>query len=121
MRMHARMILHSWSRQTATRTDEAVDPALWALVPPDVECSELREELQLAIRKVIVDPPGHRPPIGALVIPVGKPWDDHCGQRAHAAASVAPIPDVAGIVSLVRCAAQAMRVTEGVDRRSAIG
>jgi hypothetical protein len=28
---------------------------------------------------------------------------------------------VAGIVSLVQCAAQAMRVTEGVHHRSAIG
>src|SRR5438270_2703706 len=108
--MNAVVILHPWPRKTTTRRNKAVDPALWALMPSDVEGSEHREELQLAIRKVVVDPPGHCPPVGALGISVGKPRDDHCGQRAHAAASVAPIPDVAGIVSLARCAAQAMCV-----------
>ena len=39
---------------------------------------------------------------------------------AHAAASVTTIPDVAGIVPLVRCATQTMRVAEGIHRRSAI-
>jgi hypothetical protein len=98
--MIAVVIPYPWPRKTTTRRNKAVDPALWALMPSDVEGSELREELQLAIRKVVVDPPGHCPPVGALGISVGKPRYDHCGQRAHAAASVAPIPDVAGIVSL---------------------
>ena len=62
--MNAVVVLHPWSRQTATGMDKTVDPALWALVPPDVESSELREELQLAIRKVVVDPPGKGSPIG---------------------------------------------------------
>ena len=95
------MILHPWPRKTTTRRNKAVDPSLWTLMPPDVEGSELREELHLAIRKVVMDPPGHCPPVGALSIAVGKSQDDHCGQRAHEAASVAPIPDVAGVVSLV--------------------
>ena len=99
--MSAVVILHPWPRKTSTRRNEAVDPTLWALVPPDVEGGELWEELQLAIRKVVVDPPSQCPPIGALSIAVCKPRDDHCGQRAHAAASVAPIPDVASVVSLV--------------------
>src|SRR6516162_8022053 len=119
--MDAPMILHPWSRQTTPRRDEAVDPALWTLVPPNVEGRELREELQLAIREMVMDPPSHCPPVGALSVLIGKPRNDDRGQRAHAAASVPTIPDVAGIVPLVRCATQAMRVAEGVHRRSAIG
>jgi len=43
--MDAPVILHPWPRQTAPRRDEAVDTALWTLVPPNVEGRELREEL----------------------------------------------------------------------------
>jgi len=118
--MDAPVILHPWPRQTAPRRDEAVDTALWTLVPPNVEGRELREELQLAIRDMVMDPPSHCPPVGALSVSIGKPRNDHRGHRAHAAASVATIPDVAGTVPLVRCATQAMRVAEGVHRGSAI-
>src|SRR5215470_17064803 len=108
--MDAPMILHPWSRQTAPWRDEAVDPALWTLVPPDVEGRELREELQLAIRQMVMDPPRHCPPVRTLGVSIGKPRNHNCGHGAHAASSVSPIPDMAGIVSLIRCAAQAMRV-----------
>jgi len=74
--MDAPMILHPWSRQTPPRRDEAVDPALWALVPPNVEGRELREELQLAIREMVMDPPSHCPPVSALSVLIGKPRND---------------------------------------------
>src|SRR5215469_3546408 len=80
--MDTPMILHPWSRQTAPRRDEAVDPALWTLVPPNVEGRELREELQFAIREMVMDPPSHCPPVGALSVLIGKPRNDHRGQRA---------------------------------------
>ena len=64
--MDSRVILQPWSRQTASRRDEAVDPALWTLMPPNVEGRELREELQLAIREMVMDPPSHCPPVGAV-------------------------------------------------------
>ena len=64
--LDSRVILQPWSRQTAPRRDEAVDPALWTLMPPNVEGRELREELQLAIREMVMDPPSHCPPVGAV-------------------------------------------------------
>src|SRR6516162_9210573 len=103
--MVALVTFHPRSRQAPARRDKAVDPALGTLVPPDVEGRELREELELAVRQVVVDPPSHRPPVGALSISIGKPRNDDCGQRAHAAPSVPPIPNVACVVSLVRGAA----------------
>src|SRR5215471_13296634 len=81
--------------------DKAVDPALRTLVLPDAEGREFREELQVAVRQVIMNPLRHCPPVNALSVSVGKPGNDYCGHRAHAAASVPPIPDVAGIISLV--------------------
>jgi hypothetical protein len=77
--MDARMIRHPGPRQTPARRDKALYPALRALVPPDVECRELREELQLAVRQVVMDPPGHRSPVGAFSVSVGKPRNDDCG------------------------------------------
>jgi hypothetical protein len=76
--MNAVVILHPWPRKTTTRRNKAVDPTLWALMPSDFEGCKLREELQLAIRKVVMDPPGHCPPVGTISIPVGKPRYDHC-------------------------------------------
>jgi hypothetical protein len=99
--MNAVVILHPWPRKTTTRRNKAVDSALWALMPSDVEGSELREELQLAIRKVVMDSPGHCPPVGALGISVSEPRYDHCSQRAHAAENVPSIPDVTSVVSLI--------------------
>ena len=81
--------------------DKAVDPALRTLVLPDAEGREFREELQVAVRQVIMNPLRHCPPVNALSVSVGKPGNDYCGHRAHAAASVPPIPDVAGIISLI--------------------
>ena len=86
-----------------------------------MERGKFREKLQLAIREVVMNPPGHRPPVGALGVTVRKPWDDHCGQSPYATPSNAPIPDVTSIVALVGRAAQAMRIAEGIDRRSTIG
>ena len=58
----AGVVGHARFGQQATWRDKAVDPPLWLLVPTDIEGGELREELQLAIRQVVVDPPRHRLP-----------------------------------------------------------
>ena len=56
------MVGHPRPRQHATRRDEAGNSAFRTLVPADVERRQLREELQLAVRQVIVDPPCHAAP-----------------------------------------------------------
>ena len=47
---------HSRSRQTALRGDETVDPPPRPLMPADVESGQFGEELQLAVRQVVMDP-----------------------------------------------------------------
>ena len=51
-----------FSKQTAWWS-KTRDAAPGQLVPADIEGGELREELQLAIRQMIVDPPCHRLPL----------------------------------------------------------
>src|SRR5205809_3526959 len=119
--MAASVVLHPQSRQTSARRDKAVDPPLRTLMPPDIEGGKLREELQLAVLQVVMNPPGHRPPVGALGVAVREPGDDDCGKRPHASTRVALVPNVTGIVALVRRATQAMGVAEGIDRWSAVG
>src|SRR6516225_7791001 len=60
------VVFHPGSRQTSTRRDKAVDPPPRLLMPPDIEGSKLREELHLAVREMVMDPPGHRLPVGTL-------------------------------------------------------
>ena len=55
----AGVVSHARLCQEATRDDKAVDPPLWLLMPTDIEGGELREELQLAVRQMVVDPPCH--------------------------------------------------------------
>lgn len=110
------MIVHAGFGQAPARGDEAVDAPPRAFVPLDVERTELREKLQVRIGQVVVDPPGHRPPVGTVRVFVREPGDDHAGGRAHMAVRVAAIPDMAGIVLFVRRAVQLVPVSEIVER-----
>src|SRR3954469_12334525 len=100
--------------EQAARRGEAGDPAQLPLVPANVECRELREELELAVGQMVVNPPRHRLPSRALGDPVNEPRDDDRRHRSHAAGSVAPIPDVPRAVALVGAAALEVRVPERV-------
>src|SRR6516225_221203 len=73
MRIVASLIVHARARQAAARRDEAVDAPPRPFAPADVERRELRKELQLAVGEMVVDPPGHRPPICAVRVPVRVP------------------------------------------------
>lgn len=63
-RMTAGMVRHRRTGEAAAWRNETIDPPSGALMPTDIEGGEFREEFQMAIRQMIVDPPRHRPPVG---------------------------------------------------------
>src|ERR1700720_883065 len=93
-----------------------LDFAFWVLLPADVKRAELREKLQLAVREVVVDPPRHRLPRGALQQAISEPRDDDASRGAHAPTCIAAVPDVTPIIALVRSAIMMVRVAERVYR-----
>src|SRR4051812_10121766 len=121
MTMIAIEVEESGFSQKPTWRDVAVNRALWRFVPSDIESEELREELQLTVREIVVNPPSHRLPGDALSHPIDQPGHDDRRQRAHMAFLVASIPDVAGAVLLVRRAAQPMTAPKLVNLRRTIG
>jgi len=54
--MRTVVIGHSRSRQAALRGNKAVNPPPRPLMPADVEGGQFGEELQLAVRHVVMDP-----------------------------------------------------------------
>jgi hypothetical protein len=114
--MRAVVIGHFRSRQAALRGDKAVDPALRPLMPADVEGGQFREELQLAARQVVTDPPCKGAPIRTVAVAVGKPWHDDGGHGPHSACGIATVPNMAAVIAEVRSAAEPMLVAELVDR-----
>jgi len=67
VRVTALVVRHAGFGQAAARLDEGLDLACRLLVPLDVEGGELRKELKLAVRQVIMNPPGHPLPGHATV------------------------------------------------------
>src|SRR6516164_8504613 len=59
MAVIAIVVRESRFREKATRFDEAVDRPLRCLVPTDIESEQLRKELQLAVWKIVMNPPCH--------------------------------------------------------------
>src|SRR5215469_15530103 len=59
MTVIAIVVRESRFREKATRFDEAVDRPLRCLVPTDIESEQLRKELQLAVWKIVMNPPCH--------------------------------------------------------------
>src|SRR3984893_14967384 len=97
--MRTVVVGHSWSRQAALRGDKAVDPPPRPLMPADVEGSRFGEELQLAVRQMVMDPPAECAPIGTVAVAVGKPWHDDGRHRAHSTRGVATVPNVAAMIA----------------------
>jgi hypothetical protein len=114
--MVAGVVRHAGAGQVTARVDEAVDLALRVFLPSDIERTELREELQLAIGKMVVDPPRHCLPRGALQQSIGEPGDDNAGHGAHAPARIAAVPDMTAIIAFVRRTILVMRIPIGVHR-----
>src|SRR5882724_11594324 len=107
-------------RQEASRWSKAGDPPDGELMPADVERRELWKELQLAIGQMIVYPPGHRLPGGAVLQAIDQPGNDDRRHGAHAAIGAALIPDVAPAVPLVRSAAAVMLAAVRVHLRGPV-
>src|SRR5580700_1770422 len=99
--MRAVVVGHTRSRQAALRGDKAVDPPPRPLMPTDVEGGQFGEELELAVRQVVMDPPGKRAPISTVAVAVGKPGDDDGCHRPHGARGIATVPDVAAVIAQV--------------------
>src|SRR5205814_6786876 len=97
--MVAGMVRHAGAGQIPPRRNEAVDLTFRLLLPSDIERAEFREKLQLAVGEVIVDPPRHRLPWGALQQAIGEPRDDDAGHGAHAPSCIAAVPDMTRIVA----------------------
>src|SRR5262245_20494990 len=97
----AAMVRHARPRQIPARRSKAVDRLPRRLMPTDVEGAELGKELELAVGQVIVDPPGHGLPGRAGREAIRKPGQNDARHRSDAAACVAPVPDVTGVVAFV--------------------
>src|ERR1700746_991582 len=81
------MVGHPRSRQAALRGDKTVDPPPRPLMAADVEGGQFGEELQLAVRQVVMDPPSKRAPIGTVVVAGGIPGHADGRRRPLAPAS----------------------------------
>src|ERR1700730_6575253 len=97
--MRAVVVGHSRSRQAALRADKAVDPPPPPLMPADVKGGQFGEELQLAVRQIVMDPPGKCAPIGAVAVAGGKPWRYDGRHRPHSAGGVETVPNVAAVIA----------------------
>src|SRR5712671_2230791 len=84
--MRTVVIGHSRSRQAALRGNKAINPPPRPLMPAEVEGGQLGEELQLAVRQVVMDPPGECAPIRTVAVAVGEPWHDDSANIGNALA-----------------------------------
>src|SRR5438445_9609309 len=98
MAMIALVVGETGLGQISARRNEAVDRPLRPLMPADVEGGELGEELKIAVRQMVVDPPGHGLPSHPLVKTVDQPGDDEAGHRADPPIRATPIPDMASSI-----------------------
>jgi len=114
MAVIAIVVRESRFREKATRFDEAVDRPLRCLVPTDIESEQLRKELQLAVWKIVMNPPCHCLP-ARRVHSIDQPRHNDRRQRAHAAVFASAIPGMAGSIFLVRSAAETMPASEVID------
>src|SRR5262245_12247192 len=107
--MAAAMIGIRRFREAALRLDETVDSSRRILAPLNVKGTELGIELEMAIRKVVVNPPRKPTPICAFPIVVNKPRDHNAGCRSHPALVIPHVPDVIGRIGLYTGAKSALR------------
>src|SRR5262249_61493976 len=93
-----------------------VDRPLRCLVPTDIESEQLWKELQLAVWKIVMNPPCHCLP-ARRVHSIDQPWHNDRRQRAHVAVFASAIPGMAGSIFLVRSAAETMAAAQDIYLR----
>jgi hypothetical protein len=118
--MVTRPVWQGRPREAAARRNEAVDASHRIFPPADVERPKSRKELELAIRKLVMNPPGHGAPVTALGAPVGKPGQHDTRHRPHVAVAIALVPDVTAAIALVRGAVQAVLIAKCINGRCPI-
>src|SRR5258707_15738731 len=90
-------------------------------MPCDIERGEFREELELAVGQVIMNPPSHGLPGHALAQSISQPRDDDGCHRAHAAIVAALIPNMFSLVARIGSAAPIKPVAQSIDFWRTIG
>src|SRR3569623_80213 len=108
-------------QNAATWRNVAADAAGLAVAVGVVEGRELREEFELVIGQVVVDPPGDGLPAAGRLVPGDQGEDDDGGAGADLAFGGAAVPDVAAEIALVVAAVEVVLVAEAIDLRAAIG
>lgn len=119
--MVAFVVVHARPGEVALGRRIAGDAAFGLLVPAEIEGRQLGEKRHAAIRQVVVNPPGQRAPVRSLLVAVCEPGDHDAGGRALVAGRIAPVPDVAGMVGLVRGTIELVVIAEFVHSAGAIG
>jgi hypothetical protein len=95
------MVRHSRPGQTPPQRDIAVDAPLGPFVPTNVERAVDREELQVSVGQMVVDPPRQLAPVAIIAEPVDERWHDDAGGRPHEAITIAHVPDKASGIAFV--------------------
>ena len=87
--------------ENTPRRRKTRNSASWIFVPANVERCELRKELKLGVRQMIMYPPCHRLPRYILVQAINQPRHNDGGHRTHTTILAALVPNVAGAITLI--------------------
>ena len=119
--MIAHMVRHRGLGKAALRVGVAVDCPVGRLMPGNVESCQFRIELELAVRQVVVNPPGQRLPVAGLFEVIDEGRHDDAGGRTHLAIRIPPVPDMTREVRLVAGTAVLLFMAEAVHLAGPVG
>lgn len=102
-------------QKVTTWLDEAMDGFLRLLVPANVESTEVRKELHLAVGEVVVNPIGQSTPVGPVFVTSCEPRKNDTGGRTFLSFAVEAVPNVPCVVRLVFSATVAVLVAKFID------
>lgn len=101
--MIAGAIVHTGPGQAPLlRIGIAVNYLLRPFMSVDVEGRQLREETQVRIGRVIMNPPCQRTPVLAAFVNRQEPVHGNTRRRAHRAFVISPVPDMCRKIEFVR-------------------
>ena len=83
-------------------------------MPRNIEGGQLRIELKITIRQMVMDPPGQRLPVASFLKMVNERSDYHTGGRTHVPIGISPVPYMPRVVGFVARAAVSLFVAEVV-------
>ena len=118
--MIAGMVIHPRFGQTSFRADITIDPPFWHLPPVQVQRRALWKEILRMVWQVIVNIPRQGAPVGAVLIPFGKPWNNDTGRGPQTPLRIPFIPDMMRIVCFVPGTVQIILIAEPVHGGGAL-